>query len=472
MKLVFEKQWQYESQHCGGSCKAGYCQSYCPTEHCSNFFAKIFHFFAYVFDIFLNAVNLHFYTFQLFFSCQGCKICLSTVRYSLHENLCLWLFHSFAFQEFYIFVCIKCAHKWMCKFTCSTSHIVKIIINKLSGWFKYYSKRLLVAIIISLNTCNVSEACNGRFINPIKDICWGCIFPISLGGIKFRSGKFKDTPNPSSPVCFCNRGAVPFVPGISIGFWEPVRVIEITRVPFCLVSLGGIKVASSKNHGDFRKIRNENEKRSKSFYHIHYYVYPLIAILNLVTDLGCMDTSSYDLAYLSEVDPAHLNDKIANLMHPETFLFANSAAQVSCSVDCIKATQAKMPIDSLFWCSGCQGSVYPFSGYVEGHIGGVQSSSLLAVRQIAKMHRLGLARKTATASSQVNGDLCKSSFAPRIPKSQYRLQMTYPIANTNGQYSCNALGLSDVLWSSGREFAYKGEDFVYMLWRKRNCCFL
>jgi len=458
MKLVLHNKYNYSASYSSRYSQGANYKANNPTH--------------YKFNIFLHFFHIFFKTVNLFFRCQGCKIGIPAVRYSLNYCLSLRLLNAFAFQELNVFMCIKCAHKWMCKFTCSTSHIIKVIINKLSGWFKYYSRSLLLAIIISLNICNVSGACNGRFINPIKDICWGCIFPISLGGIKFRSGKFKDTPNPSSPVCFCNRGAVPLVPGISIGFWEPVRVIEIVREPFCLVSLGGIKPASSKNHGDFRKIRTESEKRSKSFYHIHYYVYPLIAILNLVSDLGCMDTSSYDLAYLSEVDPAHLNDKIANLMHPETFLFANPAAQASCAVDCIKTTAAKMTIDSLFWCSGCQGSVYPFSGYVEGHIGGVQASSLLAMRQIAKLHRLGLARRTATSSSQANGELCKSGFAPRIPKSQYRLQMTYPIANTNGEYSCNAFGLSDVLWSSGREFAYKGEDFVYMLWRKRNCCFL
>jgi len=285
-----------------------------------------------------------------------------------------------------------------------------------------------------------------------------------------KSSKFKDTKNPTLPVCFCNRGAVPMVPGIATGFWEPIRVIEVTRTPFCLVSLGGTKVASSKNQGGFTKVRTENDKRSKSYYHIHYYVYPLIAILNLISDLGCMDMGSYDLAYLSEVDPSHLNDKIANFTHPETFLLSNPIAKAACSVECIKTSVTKMPMDILFWCSGCQGSMYPFSGSVGDHVGGVATSSLLAVRQLAKLHRLGLARKTATDSSAPNGELCKSSYAWRIPKSQYRLQMTYPVANTKGSYACNTPGMSDVFWSSGREFPGKGEDFVYMLWRKKNCC--
>ena len=50
--------------------------------------------------------------------------------------------------------------------------------------------------------------------------------------------------------------------------------------------------------------------------------------------------------------------------------------------------------------------------------------------------------------------------------------MTYPISATSGPLSCNTLGMSDALHNSGKEFPYKGEDFGYLVWRKKNCCFL
>ena len=159
-------------------------------------------------------------------------------------------------------------------------------------------------------------------------------------------------------------------------------------------------------------------------------------------------------------------------MHPETFLLSNPIAISACSADCIAATANKQALDALFWCSGCQGSIYPFTGYSASHIGGVATSSLLATRELAKLHRSGLARRTATSSSQVNGELCDSSFAFRIPKTQYRLQMTFPRPNVKGEYSCNPIGMHDSTYSSGREFPYTGEDFVYLVWRKRNCCWL
>ena len=207
-----------------------------------------------------------------------------------------------------------------------------------------------------------------------------------------------------------------------------------------------------------------------SFYHTHLYIYPLLAWLKLITDFGCVTKGdSVDVAYMSEFDPTYKND--ANFLSPEVFLFANPIAQLVCTADCISAS-TYLPQDKLFWCAGCLGNIYPFSGNISSHVGGVGSSSLLATRTIAKLHRTALARKTATSDGSFNGELCRNSFAPLIVKSQYRLQMTYPIAASTGAFSCNQVGMSDALHNYGKEFPYKGEDYGYLVWRKKNCCFL
>jgi len=51
------------------------------------------------------------------------------------------------------------------------------------------------------------------------------------------------TPNPASPVCYCN----PYRVGLAIGFWEPVRLVDVTRTPFCMVGLGGIQLDEGVN---------------------------------------------------------------------------------------------------------------------------------------------------------------------------------------------------------------------------------
>lgn len=35
---------------------------------------------------------------------------------------------------------------------------------------------------------------------------------------------------------------------------------------------------------------------------------------------------------------------------------------------------------------------------------------------------------------------------------------------------CQPLGRSTIRWGAGREFPFEGEDFAYMVFRKRNCC--
>ncbi|MCQ5478220.1 TraU family protein, partial [Escherichia coli] len=37
-------------------------------------------------------------------------------------------------------------------------------------------------------SASADSACEGRFVNPITDICWSCIFPLSLGSIKVSQG--------------------------------------------------------------------------------------------------------------------------------------------------------------------------------------------------------------------------------------------------------------------------------------------
>ena len=65
--------------------------------------------------------------------------------------------------------------------------------------------------------------------------------------------------------------------------------------------------------------------------------------------------------------------------------------------------------------------------------------------------------------------LCGKYPMPIIRKSQYKTQMTYPVAQTS---SCHPLGRSDLLWSSGKNTPKQGEDFGYLIWRKRSCCAL
>ncbi|MBW8308643.1 MAG: TraU family protein [Candidatus Paracaedibacteraceae bacterium] len=334
------------------------------------------------------------------------------------------------------------------------------------------TKRAFIFIGIALLLItNLNAACHGKFINPISDICWKCIFPIRVAGIEVvRSHTNGDEKNTKRVICKCFRPQLRMtLPGIPISFWEPVRLIDITREPYCMVSLGGKSLSKSgeanvKGRGDPHAKKNVPGHK-ESFYQAHWYIYPIIYWLEVIMDFMCLDNASIDVSYMTELDPLWNDDKKAFILHPEAILFGSLIAQGACIADCAAASRKKgLPLDPLFWCNGCQGSLYPFTGMVPLHSSGVQGSLLITGKLMAKLHRELLLWGTTGSPA-----LCQKYPMPFIRKSQYRLQMTYPLPDTQ---RCHAFGETETLWYAGKEFPVKGEDFAYLIWRKRDCCLI
>ena len=303
--------------------------------------------------------------------------------------------------------------------------------------------------------------CHGRLVNPITDICWDCLFPITISGVKITSGDH-DTPAPKLPappipLCVCARNGVGApVPGMPIGFWEPSRLVDVTRSPMCMVGLGGTQIGGGKIHG----IKEDGEG---AIFHVHWYIYPVIYWLELLLDFMCLEMSTVDIAYMTEYDPLWGDDVKATILNPEAILFANPVATLACSADCVAAS-AGLPLDPMFWCAGCQGSIYPLSGTISYHNGGVEAAQLTVSKFMAKMHR-----ELMLWGYYGSAGMCGKYPMPIIKKSQYRLQMTYPIPETK---SCKRIGQTSILWQGGREYPIFGEDFGFLVWRKRDCCLL
>lgn len=305
--------------------------------------------------------------------------------------------------------------------------------------------------------------CQGKFMNPITDVCWECIFPISIGAAQIAIGGQDDIENPPSPICLCQ--LVPPIPGLSIGFWEPVKTLEVVRAPYCLVSLGGISVDAgipAVAHGRESRFRDEaNGGPGWSVYQVHYFDTPLLYVLDVGFDSMCQAKGSIDLAYMTELDPIWEDDDMASILNPEAILFANPVMMLTCVADCAKAN-VNFGIKEMFWCAGCNGMMYPLNGHIQYQVSGTQGSSLLMQRFMLKMHRQGLAKRYHGSQA-----LCGPVVDPIMDKRAYKTHMTYPIPYTSG---CQPLGRTTAIWGSGREYPFKGEDFAYLMFRKRNCC--
>lgn len=327
----------------------------------------------------------------------------------------------------------------------------------------FLSTVLVVWAILPWSFAN-ADTCTGKFANPITDICWSCMFPMKIGGKTLIAMDQEDTPNPdgTNPVCFC--GSPPNA-GLKVSFWEAVRRIDVVREPFCMVSLGGIKMDMGFDAPPHGRTTTDAQTKS-SFYQAHWYIDPIMFYIQVIMDSNCLENKGFDVAYLTELDPLWNDDELTRFLNPDVYLFGNMIAQAACAVDCATATLG-FPNNLFFWCAGCQGSMYPLNGNVSAHHGGVQASSLIASRLIAKMHR----EMIMWSASGADG-MCGYYPQPLMDKTSYKYQMIYPIPQTQkiAGKCCQPLGRSTMLWGAGKEFPYKGEDFAYEIFRKRNCC--
>ena len=330
-------------------------------------------------------------------------------------------------------------------------------------------KLLLAATLWLASFAVIAGVCQGKFANPVTDICWSCTFPIRIAGIPLNFQDQEDVSSvggkassPGGLVCACSN---PLRIGVKASFWEPARRVDVTRTPYCFVSIGGVSIDPGFKAPEGHVQIEENGNR-RSSYQVHWYVDPIMYWLGVILDNPCMEKAEFDLAYMTELDPTWNDDELTMLLNPDVVLFSNPIAQAACAGDCVLAT-AGFGSNKLFWCAGCNGGIYPVNGHVASHVSHLQASSLLVQRFTAKGHRMGILSGTAGEDA-----MCGYYSMPLMDKGQYKYQLLYPLAQTdkiNGR-CCQPFGRTTALWGAGKSYPYKGEDFSYMIFRKRDCC--
>ncbi len=317
---------------------------------------------------------------------------------------------------------------------------------------------VLVVIVSLFPSLLLGQTCGGKFPNLITDICWSCLFPLNIGPVTIApfGGDNLDPP----PPLICNCG---WRPGIGISFWGPDRLAEVVRTPFCSPTLNGT-VLGKFNFIPGTNFNGTDGDSGQAFYQVHWLQFPILSWIGMILSGMCFVSETFDIAYMSELDPLWNDDNAAFVLNPEAVLFTSPITQAACAADSVKAAATDFGFDVLFWCAGSQGSVYPLSGNHANHIGGVDSSLAIVHKMIFKLHREFLAYDTSTPLA-----MCSNVPQPILRKNQYKQQMLYPIAQNKKGYG---LGAPSAIWGSGKEFPYQGEDFSYLIWRKRQCCFL
>ena len=328
-------------------------------------------------------------------------------------------------------------------------------------------QRLLITFLC-VGFIGIAQArCTGHFVNPLNDICWSCLLPLSIGDVTVASSDVPDTPNPEHVIETCPIQNLARI-GLNIGYWEPFAMVDVTPTPYCFVNLGGVKLPFGRHHQGGISESMDSSRRG-AFYQVHWYKYPLIYVLQVLASSACFQVSEFDIAYLSELDPTWSDDELDFIMNPESATVAKPNTQLACIGDSLSAMKG-LPIDKLFWCAGAQGSMYPTTGTVAWNKSPLETTLLLAERVAFKLHRIALILDSSPdAGTGVGGDICREHYKPILLKSRYRYQLTNPSAAAD---QCAPFGRATLSLEPFHLSPSDTGDRGYLIWRKRNCTFL
>lgn len=328
------------------------------------------------------------------------------------------------------------------------------------------TKLFLIALLMLTSGLVRAQTCSGSFPNPITDTCWACLFPINIAGALISLNQSPNHDPPPPTICTCPIALPPFQRlGVGLSLWEAWTILEVVRTPGCFPTLNGAQMTFPGVQGTNNSDPVEN---GFAYYQVHMFTYPILSLVyGSIIDSICFQSSiaEFDLAYVTEVDPLWADDDVASIFSPEVFLFNNPISQAICIGDTASATATNFGPDALYWCSGSQGSVFPMSASHNNHIGGIDSSLAKAHSFLFKLQRHGMISDTSISAA-----ICQPfPMVPFLRKNQFKQQSLSPIAQPLKGFG---FGVPSQIWATGFEFPVKGEDFSYLMWRKRLCCAL
>ena len=336
---------------------------------------------------------------------------------------------------------------------------------------------IVILLILALFSVKISLAiCRGKFLNPISEVDWSNIFPITIAGITISGGSGGTYPGSADSAGGSGYGTFvsdssgegvagifckcPNVIGIPVSFWSPDYILDAVTDPGCFPAWGFRVNIASRKQGYFEQIEGRDSSSvSGSFMEAHLSIVNFIEAFKILKDLACFDVSGINIGYMTELDPAWHNDAIADMITPESILFAFPAFGFSCMADSITSALGH-PLDVLFYCMGTwRDVVYPFVGFSEQNVP-VNVHAATAGKLLYKLIRSGLIWDNAVS-------VCEAKYIPIWIKSHYRFQPVRPIV-VHGR--APYIGALTEKWSFSPRSISGTNNWSFILWRKNRCC--
>jgi conjugal transfer pilus assembly protein TraU len=315
-----------------------------------------------------------------------------------------------------------------------------------------------------------SNNCTGHFLNVLTEICWDCLFPVTVAGASLdlsgTSGTSWDydsgAGNGLAGLCIC-KGTL--TAGVVTSFWEPMYLMDVSPTPGCMVNLG-IQVPMPINANQYGTVSNslgETGRSMSGFGHVNLYLNPILTVAGFLYSSPCLDSRSFDIPWISVMDPSWADDQLTLITQPWSFAFGDMTSALATGPDAV-AANVSYGIKELFWVAGAWGSIFPTNGTVSAYKTPEQLSHLLVTRILAKNHALGLMQSTAGQDAL---EACGVFGIPEfvMDKRQYKISRSLPYLDN----MCMPIGRDTLLQESGTA-GVDNKDYGYVIFRKKDCC--
>lgn len=321
-----------------------------------------------------------------------------------------------------------------------------------------------IVLLVSVSAhAGAGVGCQGKFYNPVTDTDWNMGFPITVAGANITSGN-----NPplmhEKAVCTCPT-AYGNTPGFGMTYWQPNYLAEVQRTGGCFSSLGGQELFPSyQMESSGQGITGDMNKGDPGnvFMNVHWYKYPIFAVLDLFNGLACRSVGGFALADMTELEKDWNDGSWAALTNPVGILFANPIGQMSCIPDAI-ASSLGYPLDTEFWCGGTTGVVYPLSGEQQASNGPPDTNMHALYKYMLRDTQVGLLLATIGPWST-----CHPIYLPVWLKSQYRIDPVGPVPYKGSPI---VVGESPFEWNSSPPLNTPTDTSNnYVIWIGTQCC--
>jgi len=329
------------------------------------------------------------------------------------------------------------------------------------------SLAMMVSASVAQATSGIGAVCTGSFPNLLSDVCYDCMFPMTIGGAQMHfgvAGDDYDTGVSNSAVCVC---ASNLSVGTPMSFWEPDFMVDVTNKPGCFPLLGGLDMSPPTNAQEYgsQSTTNAHIKGTlkNSFMLVNEYLNPVMTAIGIVVSSPCLDQRGFDVPFISWADPTWGDDSLSMILTPYGYAFTGLPAIAAEMPDSISATFG-FPIASLFWVAGGWGAMYPLTGNAAVSNTPEQVAHLMLARVFAKLHAAGTQQTTA------GQDALNSCGALGVPefimdKRQYKTNRTFPFPDN----MCTPIGRPLLMQEKGAARP-QDKDYGYFIFRRKDCC--